>query len=116
MSAVVLLYKYSSMSFGFLLTLTALVIAISLLDHTGSVIKLTLLAIGQSQTTQVSFAVGDSLVTAVTIVIIVLTVMIEIMVMMGMVMLMTMAVAAAIQLELQLEELAEVGGRGRGRG
>lgn len=61
MSTVVLLNKDSSVSLGFLLPLAALVIAISLLDHPGSVVEFALLAVREGEAAEVGFALAAPL-------------------------------------------------------
>lgn len=55
MSTIILLDEYGSVSLGFLLPLTSLVISVGFLDHYGGMIKFSLLPIGQSEPAQIRF-------------------------------------------------------------
>lgn len=112
-TAIVLLDENGGVPLGLLLPLTTLVAAVRLLNHSGGVIKLPLLAIGQRQPAEIRLvavagrhdrardagadhAVEPALAATVRRMVV-----------------LTVVAVAAVQLQLQLQELAEVGGGGR---
>lgn len=115
MSTIILLDEHGGVSLGLLLPLTSLVIPVGFLDHSSSVVQLSLLAIGQSEPAQIRFVPVAGPVTStchsptnsradhVT----------EFPIAAGRGVVLAVMPVTAVELQLQLQEFAEVGGGGR---